>query len=259
LSGNSLMALDSLADFLEAAAACMAAARLFFLGLAERQSALLIYLVVAALAAFALGTLPPASPAYFWLFIAYVVVNWVVSIYAVREMFALALDRYPGIRTVGRWAMYGATGLSVAASLAITPVFWNGGRHGESHLFYVQVVNRSVVFSLAVIVAAILVFLARYPLHLHRNTYVSTSCFSAVFLSEAAVMLVDNLSPHLYSAQADRLQTLFVAACFTGWALMLRPETEAATVSRTIENPAEKELLQRLESFNSLLARAGRR
>src|SRR5690242_17154002 len=252
------MSPDSLADLTEAAAATVAAARLSFLGLSKRQSALLVYLVEMAVASFALGSLPPASSGYFWLYIAYVAVNWVVSIYVVREMFALALDRYPGIRTAGRWTMYAATGISVAASLVITGIFWNGP-HGGSHLFYVQIVNRSVVFSLAVIVVAILIFLARYPMHLHRNTYVSTSFFSAVFLSEAAVMLVDNLSPHLYSAQADRVQIAFVAACFTGWAVMLRPHTSAAPAPVKVENSAEKQLLEQLESFNSLLARAGRR
>jgi hypothetical protein len=253
------MSPDSLADLLEATAACLAAARLFCLGLTKRQPALLTFLVEAALASFALSSLSTDSPAYFWVFISYVVVNWIVSVYVVREMFALALDGYPGIRTAGRWAMYGATGLSVAVCVAITKVFWNGGPRGESNLFYVQVVNRSVVFTLAVIVAAILVFLARYPLHLHRNTYVSTSFFSAVFLSEAAVMLVDNLSPHLYSHVVDRIQIVFVAACFLGWALMLRPQTAAASARVKFENSAEKELLQQLESFNSLLARAGRR
>ena len=253
------MSLDSLADLLQAAAASVTAGRLFSLGLAKRQSALFVYLVEIAVVAFALGNLPAASAAYFWLYIAYVAVNWVVSIYVVREMFALALDGYPGIRTAGRWSMYGATAISVTASLAITTMFWNGGAHGRSNLFYVQVVNRSVVFTLAVIVAAILVFLARYPLNLHRNTYVSTSFFSAVFLSEAAVMLVDSLNQHLYSAQVDRMQTIFVAACFIGWAVMLRPQTVMAPARVRVENAAEKELLQQLESFNSLLARAGRR
>ena len=253
------MSLDSLADLLQAAAACVAAGRLFSLGLAKRQSALLVYLVEMAVVAFALGNLPPASAAYFWLYVAYVIINWVVSLYVVREMFALALEGYPGIRTACRWAMYGGTAISVSASLALTTMLWNGGARGRSNLFYVEVVNRSVVFTLAVIVVAILVFLARYPLNLHPNTYVSTSFFSAVFLSEAAVMLVDSLNQYLYSAQVDRVQTIFVAGCFLGWALMLRPQIVTAPARVTVENSAEKELLQQLESFNSLLARAGRR
>jgi hypothetical protein len=250
---------ESLAEFLEAAAACVVTARLLFLGLANRQPALLAFLLSTGLIMLALGSFSPVSIPYFWVYVASIVVSWVVSIFAVREMFALALDDYPGIRTAGRWAMYGATGIAVTASLAVTTLFWNGGAHGESGLFYVEVVNRSVVLTLAAVVASILVFLSRYPLHLHRNTYVSTLFFSAVFLSEAAEMLVDSLSPHLFSAWVDKTQIVFAAVCFAGWALMLRPETAGAPAPVSVENPADQQLLQQLESFNSLLARVGRR
>lgn len=253
------MALDSLPKLLEGTAASVAAARLFSLGLAKRQAALLTSLVLTAVVLFALASFPQASAPYFWLYIASVAVNWVVSVWVVREMFALSLEDYPGIRTVGRWAMYAATGISVTASLAVTGVFWNGGARGRSNLFYVEVVNRSVVFTLAVIVASILVFLSRYPLHLHRNTYVSTSFFSAVFLSEAVEMLIDSFNPLLHSAWVDKTQVIFVALCFGGWALMLRSQTAGAPARVSFEKPAEQELLRQLESFNALLARAGRR
>jgi hypothetical protein len=207
---------------------------------------------------FALGSFPLKSSTYFWLYLASLGVNWVIDIFVVREMFALALGEYPGIRTAGRWAMYGATAVSVTASLAITTFFWNGGARGRSNLFYVEVVNRSVVFTLAVVVASILIFLSRYPLHLHRNTYISTSFFGAVLLSEAALMLVDSLSPHLYSDLVDRTQVSFVAACLVGWAVMLRPQTAGAPARVSFETPAEQQLLRQLESFNSLLSRSGR-
>ncbi|MGD1070755.1 MAG: hypothetical protein ABSB15_11495 [Bryobacteraceae bacterium] len=251
---------ESLAEFLQAAAASIVAARLLVLGLAKRQPALLTFLLSTALIFFSLASLPPASAVYFWIYIVSLAVSWAVSLYVVREMFALALDGYPGIRTAGRWAMYGATGISVAASLAVTTAFWNGGARGRSRLlFYLEVVDRSVVFTLAAIVVAILLFLSRYPLHLHRNTYVSTAFFSAVFLSEAVEMMVDSLSPRLFSGWVDRTQILFAAACFVGWAAMLRPEASDAPARVSFENPADRELLQQLESFNTLLARVGRK
>ena len=247
------------AEYLEAVAAGVAAARLIRLHLARRQPALLAFLLSTAVVFLALASFPQASVVYFWLYVAAVPINWVVSVYVVREMCALVLDDYPGIRTAARWVMYVATGVAILSSLAMSVAFWNGGRHGESGLFYIEIVNRSVVFTLAVIVASILVFLSRYPLGLHRNTYVSTSFFSAVFLSEAAEMLVDSLSPHLHSAWVDETQLLFAAVCFAGWALMLRPETAGAPAIVSYENPADQELLQQLESFNALLARVGRR
>jgi hypothetical protein len=248
---------ESLAEFLQATVACLAAGRLLRVGLANRQPALLTFVLVTALELFALASFPSGSVAYFWIYLVSLVLNWIVAVYVVREMFALALVDYPGIRTVGRWAVYAATGISITVSLAVTKLFWKvQGRHG---LFYFEVVNRSVLFTLAAIIVSILVLLSRYPLNLRRNTYVSTSFFGAVFLSEAAEMLVDSLSPVLNSVWVDRFQVVFAALCFAGWALMLRPETVGAPAIVSYENPADQELLQQLESFNTLLARVGRR
>jgi hypothetical protein len=249
---------ESLAEFLQATVACVAAGRLLRLGLAKRQPALLTFVLATALELFALASFPTASAAYFWIYLVSLVLNWLVSIYVVREMFTLALVDYPGIRTVALWAVYAATGASITASLAFT-LLWNGNPHGREGLFYVELINRSVLFTLAAIVVSILVLLSRYPLHLRRNTYVSTSFFSAVFLSEAAEMLVDSLTPHLNLVWVDRFQVVFAAFCFAGWALMLRRETVEAPSRVSFENPAEQELLQQLESFNALLARVGRR
>ena len=136
-------------------------------------------------------------------------------------------------------------------------VFWQEGAK-RTNLYYILVVQRSVVFTLAIIIVSILLFLTRYPLRLHRNSYVSTVFFSAVFLSEAVEMLIDSLSPHFHSTGVDVAQIGFAAACFVGWAWMLKPEIVGAPVRVTFENPHERELLQQLESLNRLLTRAGR-
>ena len=181
-----------------------------------------------------------------------------VGIFVVREMFALALVNYPGIGTAGRRAMYRATGFSVAVSVVTTATFWNGGARGRSRLFYIEVADRSIVFTSGLAVAAIIFFLSRYPLRLHPNTYISTAFFSAVFLSGATETLLDSLNPHLYSAWVDTIQIAFTAACFAGWALMLRPETADAPAQVYAESPSDQHLLEQLESLNRLLGKAGR-
>jgi hypothetical protein len=253
------MTLFSLAIFLEAAAATAAAARLIWLGSARREPALTLFLCYVAVASAALSSAPPRSLFYFWTFVVSTALNWVLSVYAVREMFALALDEYPGIRTAGRWAMYTAVGIAVTAASAVTTVFWRGGANGRSGIFYVLVLNRSILFTLAVVVLAIVFFLSRYPLHLHRNTYISCFLFAAAFLAEACVQLIDTLQPHLFSRYLDVLGALFSAACFSFWAVLLRRERTPASSRITFESPDEGELLRQLESLNQLLSRAGRR
>lgn len=252
--------MQALADFLQAAVAAVAAVRLFNLGLNRRQPALFAYLIYTALYLFALGSIPSNSAIYFWLYMFFDVLNWIVSLFVVREMFALVLDDYPGIRTAGRWTMYGAIALALTGSLAIARIFWGGGPNGRSpHLYYLLVANRSIVFTLSVVIISILLFLSRYPLHLHRNTYVSSIFFGAVFLSEALVTLIDSLGAHLYSPYADTVQVGFAALCLVAWTMMLGPIRDTAAARITFESPQDHELLQQLDSLNRLLSRAGRR
>jgi hypothetical protein len=175
-------------------------------------------------------------------------------------MLTLSLADYPGIRTAGRWAIYGGITISLSVSLAITGYSWNGGANGRSRIFYLLVANRSVLFTLAVVVIVYLILISRYPLHLQKNTYVSCGFFGAVFLSEAAVQLIDTFGQHLYFEGADTAQILFAGLCLAGWALMLAPADAADTSSRvSFSSPHEHELLLELESLNRLLARSGRR
>jgi hypothetical protein len=249
----------SLAEFFEAAAAGVAAARLIRLGLAKQQPALLIFLLFMAVDLFGLSCLAPESAAYFWFFMVSLIVSWFVSIIVVREMFTLTLERYPGIRTAGYWSIYWAVGLSLTICLLITVYSGNGGARGRSGLYYVEIADQWFVQTLAVVVAAIMLFLSRYPLHLNRNTYVSCSFFSAVFLSDAAVLLVDAYAPHLFLRSVDTMQILFAGACFAAWAVMLKAAETDAPTRITFESPEEHHLLLQLESLNNLLARSGRR
>ncbi len=254
------MAPLSLAEFLQASASAAAAGRLIQLRFGRRQRAILCYLIFLAVFLMALALINPASRVYFSVFLAGTVLSWIFEVFAVREMFALTFDRYRGIRTAGRWVLYVATGLAIAASVLITRAFGHPPGHGSIWLYYVQIVDRSLVLTLAVVISAIVLFLSRYPLNLSPNTYVSTGFFSAVFLSEAVTMVIDNLSTFLYVNWVDVTQVAFAAVCLIGWAVMLRPEGVNSGGARQIvfESPAENDLLKELESLNTLLGGAGR-
>jgi hypothetical protein len=247
----------SLVEIIQAIAALTAVVRLSLNRLAGRQRALLGFLIFTAAFLMALASAHPHSARYFWTYLAGETLNGVFSIWAVREMFELIFERYPGIRTGGRWAMYLGTAAASAVALLVT-AFFRRPHEGSIHLFYFEILDRAVFFTLSVVVVTILVFLSRYPLHLSRNTYVSTGFFSAVFLSEALVLFFDSISNLLFSVQLDVAQILFSAACFIAWAAMLQPETQAAARRVVFESPEEHELLQQLDSLNRLLSRVGR-
>jgi len=232
-------------ELLQTAAAAATVTRLIWLNLVRQFPALVAYLVFLAVIDLDFGLLDPRSLFYFWTYVVLEVLKWIFSLFAIRELFALTFHRYPGIRTVGRWAMYSGVALALGISLLATRFFWNGGVRGRSHrLFYFEVSQRSVVFTLAVVILTILVFLSKYPLHLSGNTLVSCIFFSILFLSEALRLVVDTLAPRLFNPHADWAQAGFVSICLLGWGAMLKRETGAVPARIAPPTPREDHLLQ---------------
>jgi hypothetical protein len=229
------------------------------LKLAAKFPAFIAYLTFIAVWNFASALVPQHSFLYFWIYVASVPLEGIFGLMAVRELFSLLFARYPGIRTIGRWATYSGVALSMAASLVLTKVAWAGGARGRSGLFYIEVAQRSVVFSLAVVIATILYFLSRYPLHLGRNTNVSSAFFSVLFLAESVQLLIDSLQQALYNPWVDRLAGVFAALCLSTWALLLQPDVVPESARFHVSTPHEDQLLQQLDSLNELMTRAARR
>jgi len=247
-------------EWIQAAAAAIAVARLSCLNLARRFPALFAYLVYWAGMDLCLGLLERSTTLYFWSYVVLQLLKWIFSIFAVRELFALTFTSYPGIRTAGRWVMYYGVALALGISLLVTRFFWSGGVRGRSaNLFYFEVSQRSVVFTLAFVIVTILLFLSKYPLHLSRNTFVSSAFFSVLFLSEACRVLINTLAPKLYNPPLDWPQAIFFAICLLAWAAMLRPEPETAPARVTFSTPREEHLLEQLNALNQMMTRSARR
>lgn len=244
-------------EFLMSAAAASAAWRLISLGLGDRFRAVLTYVGLLAVIEFAFSILDIRSTLYFWVYFLMRPVLCVCAVYAVRELLTVMFREYPGIETVGRWAMYAGILVSAGFSLAITKIFWRVGAAGGSSwgLFYLGIGERSVVITLVIVILAILFALSRYPLHLGKNTLLTCAFFSVLFLSQAAQIFVANISPLLFNHVADWVTDISITLCLAGWAMLLRPQkSQIARVA--FSNPAEDDLLRQLDAFNKILTRA---
>jgi hypothetical protein len=243
------------------AAAALTAGRLLRLRLAARFPALMVWLAFFSLSSCIAAVVPQELPVYLRLYVMVVPLNSLFAILAVRELFELIFGNYPGIRTVGRWAMYGAVCLAVAGTLTTTKLFWSQTATGRalSGVYYLQLGQRSVVFALAVIIITLLFSISRYPLHLDWNVYVSGGFFGAVFLSQAARSLMDSLGPRLHNDYVDWTTNLFVAAFLFAWAGRLRHETARAVPDARLSSAAEDHLLGQLASLNHVLTRVAQR
>jgi hypothetical protein len=238
---------------LQAAAAAFAAARLLYFGLGRRFPALLSYLALTVLSSSLFSTLSVRSHAYFLAYTVWLPISWCVAALAVREMFALIFRNYPGLRTVGRWAVYSALAISAAALLLLAREFRPGAAKVRV-LLYDAVLDRSVALSLAIVISILMLFLSRYPLDLDRNALVASGCFSALFVAQAAAKLIDFVSPHLFADQVDYAEVVFSALCLAVWGLMLQAASAPATARSKVHNPRETELLQQLASLNAILS-----
>jgi hypothetical protein len=248
-------------ELTHAAAAVAAFTRLVQLKLNRKFPALLAYLGFLAVLNMVLGVENDTSALYFWSYLVLEILKCGFSVFAVRELLSLTFDRYPGIRSLGRWVMYAGVALSTSSSLVLTRIFWANSATGRahSHLFYVQVGQRMLVFSLALVIVAVLVFLSKYPLDLGRNTMVSCFFFSVLFLSEAAQLLIDTFFPLLYFRNVDYAESAFITFCLLGWAFMLKPEPVHTPTTVKFATPDEEHLLSQLNALNQMMTRSVQR
>ncbi len=208
-------------EFVQSAAALVALLRLAYLDLTKQFRALAWYLSLLCVSNLLGGGLSRHSAVYFWYYFAMIPLESAAGIFAVRELIALIFANYPGIRTVGRWALYAGVLLSVGTSLALTRlVFRTRGLPVSSGACSISR-RRSArsTSALAIAIIAILFVLSKYPLNLGRNTYLCCAFFSAIFLIEAAQLLVDSSQRLLFYELAETVAAISISACLFAWAL----------------------------------------
>jgi len=247
-------------EFVQSAAALIALARLTYLNLTKQFRALAWYLSLLVVSHLLFGALSRQWVGYFWYYVALNPLESAAGIFAVRELIALIFANYPGIRTVGRWALYAAILVSVGTSIALTGLFSYSGSQPRSKwgLYYIGMEQRSINLTLVIAILAILFVISKYPLNLGRNTYLSCAFFSAMFLIEAGQLLVDGSKRLVFSELAENVAAISTSACLFVWGFLLR--AQAAPAPRTaVPTAHEDRLLQQLEALNSLMIRTARR
>jgi hypothetical protein len=245
-------------EFVQSAAALIALVRLAYLNLTRQFRALAWYLSLLFVSNLLGGGLSRQSMTYFWYYFAMIPLESVAGIFAVRELIALIFANYPGIRTVGRWALYAGIGLSAGTSLALTRLFSYSGPRQKWGLFYMETAQRSINLTLMIAIIAILFVLSKYPLNLGRNTYLCCGFFSAIFLIGAAQLLVDSSQRLLFYELAETAAAISISACLFAWGFLLRTQTAPAP-RIAVPTAYEDRLLHQLESLNSLVTRTARR
>jgi hypothetical protein len=167
------------------------AVRLWSTGLFRRYSFFFGFIVFRVVRALLLAALHSYSTPYAWVWMVTQPVLWILYILVLLELYALVLESYKGLATVGRWALMAGLGLAVG----ISALSLGADLSSESEyplLRYWTVIDRGVQSSLVLFLLFITMFLAWYPLKLSRNVVVHSVVYAAYFLSGACGVLIHN-------------------------------------------------------------------
>jgi hypothetical protein len=188
-------------------------------------------------------------------------VVWILYVFVVLELYALALRNHPGIASLSRWVLVGAlvVSITVAAVSLLADLSRPAGRFPL--LVYMGVVERGLAFSLVIFLVLITSFLMWTPVALPRNVVVHTMVYSAYFLATAAALLVRNVFGYELVARVSIGVFFSHNLCLLLWILLLnRRGEEAPVVVRRIWRQSDEDLITRqLDAVNSFLLRSARK
>jgi len=201
------------------------------------------------------------SNLYFYIYFYTVPLMLLAYIWLVIELYSLILERYRGLYTLGRWAMYAAIVISSAISiLTLLPKLGPSLPEPSRRLMYEFAAERGVDSALVIFIVLIIGFLSRYPVVLSRNTVVHTVIYSVFFFSDAAVLLWRTLLGYHVTEAANAIAGAISAACTLAWAFLLTAHGEEVRAQLPQIRPeAEERILQQLDAINATLLKVSRK
>jgi len=201
------------------------------------------------------------SDLYFYIYFYTVPLMLLAYIWVVIELYSLVLERYRGLYTLGRWAMYAAIVISSAISIVtLLPKLGPSLPEPSRRLGYEFAAERGVDSALVIFIILIIGFLSRYPVVLSRNTVVHTVIYAVFFFSDAAVLLWRRLLGYNVTDTANAIAGAISAACTLAWAFFLTAHGEEVRAQLPQIHPeAEERILHQLDALNATLLKVSRK
>ena len=245
-------------DLLIVAGTAILSVRLFATGLRRRYRVFFYYLIFATLQAGVAACLTPGGRAYQKFYVLTEPLQWLFYVLVVLEIYALVLQDYRGLSTVGRWALITAVLVAVLASgmSLMAPSQFSQSRV----MTFYYVAERAVYFSLLVFLLSIHGLLLQYPITLSRNIIVHSMVFSVYFLGNTVLYLLLSMSGSGYMPVVVSAVPLITLAAIGAWLVRLNPAGETRKLRLRPEwMPGREEVLvSQLNNLNAALLRATR-
>jgi hypothetical protein len=179
----------------------------------------------------------------------------------VVELYKLVLEKYKGLYTLSRWALYVSLAVSVAISgISLLPRINPTMPQRSRIMFYVLATERGIETGLAIFILLILCFLSFFPVKLSRNVRVHAMVFSIFFLSNTFVLLMRSLFGMHLRNEMNTILMGVTAGSIVAWLTLLSVAGEDVSHSPVLYGQEhESRLLTHLDSLNAALLRVSNR
>src|ERR1039457_5931047 len=145
----------------------------------------------------------------------------------VVELYKLVLEKYKGLYSLGRWALYLSLAISVGISaISLLPQIKPSMPQRSKIMFYMVATERGIQTGLAIFIVLILCFLSFFPVNLSRNVRVHALVFSVFFLSSTFMLLMRSLFGMRLVNEFNTIVLGVTAASVVAWLVLLRAAGE---------------------------------
>ncbi|MGA3097388.1 MAG: hypothetical protein ABSF25_13095 [Bryobacteraceae bacterium] len=235
--------------------------RLYSTGLFSKYRVFFAYLIFHTIYVTCGWFLDSTSNAYFFFYVGMQPIIWFFYIAMVWELFGLVLARHKGFSTLGRWAMYVVSAVSVAVSAAsmihkITPAM----PQSSVAVGLIVAIERGLDFSLAIFLILMLFVLSWYTVPLSRNVVVHAVIYTIFFLAGGMSMILRTLFGLKNLDAVDTGVMAATCACFLAWFFLLSAKGEETPVKQPWFAPEQEErILIHLDALNASLLKAAKK
>lgn len=231
--------------------------RLALNGLHKAYHFLFSYFATVLVGGLVLIQIPYFSNAYLSAYMTADLLEDVLALLVVLEMYRIALAGHPGLAEFGRAGILTATVLAIFVAGIMSLLDRNLPRGQSANVHRFVTLQRSSDLMVVVFLILIGLFITWFPVEMSRNTALGIAGFSILFFVRAGLLLVTNVLPHRHLAAVNNAALSLETAMALLWAAAIRPEKSREQVVRGhFWDPGSMERLTRqLDSINSALGR----
>ncbi len=201
----------------------------------------------------------PNTTTYGWIFLATQPLIWLLYILVVLELYSVALRDRRGLASLSRWALSACMTLAVAVSALTLRADLSRPAGPYPVLVYYSVIERGLIFSLALFLLLIAAFMAWFPLAVTRNVRLHASVYAVYFLSSTMALFLRNVAGYSLSPGISLILLFVDAVCLILWlgGLSRRGEEQLVT-GRRWQQEDEQRLLRQLDALNAAASKRPR-